>query len=185
MVTTKAAVPRPHPASKLLLRPTLQDVAKHAGVARSTVSAILANKSHCYAAKETRQRVFDAAQKLNYQPNALSRALLGQQTYTIGLILRSLVGPTLKVENIARIEQLAQEEGYRLLVAAHEHKPQREQNLIRSYLGQHVDGFIVEMAYGDANQPLYARLLEERMPLVAVDPPVPVEADQVAVDREE
>src|SRR5689334_3962763 len=128
-----STAPRPHPASKLLLRPTLKDVAQQAGVARSTVSAILANKPHCYAGEETRQRVIRAAHKLNYQPNALSRALLGQQTFTIGLILRGIAGPTLKIENIARIEQLAQQQGYRMLVAAHENNPRREENLIRSF----------------------------------------------------
>src|SRR5688572_20453321 len=102
MVTARSR-PRMHPASKLFLRPTLGDIAKQCGLARSTVSAILADKPHCYASEATRKRVIAAAQKLNYQPNPLSRALLGQQTYTIGLILRSLVGPTLKVENIARI----------------------------------------------------------------------------------
>jgi LacI family transcriptional regulator len=179
-----STAPRPHPASKLLLRPTLQDVAKQAGVARSTVSAILANKPHCYAAEETRQRVFKAAQKLNYQPNALSRALLGQQTFTIGLILRDLLGPTLKIENIARIEQLAQEKGYRLLVAAHESTARREENLIRSYLSQHVDGFIVETTWNGENDALYAKMIEEHMPLVTIDPTTPTSAAQVSVDRE-
>src|SRR5437016_4150437 len=134
-------LPRAHPASKLWLRATLKDVAKQAGVAPSTVSAILANKPHCYASDKTRERVLDAARRLSYQPNALSRALLGQQTYTLGLVLRDLMGPTLKIENIAAIEDLAQEAGYRLLIAAHQNNPIREANLIRSFLSQRVDGF--------------------------------------------
>jgi DNA-binding LacI/PurR family transcriptional regulator len=165
--------------------PTLKEIAARAGVARSTVSAILGNMPHCYASKETRQRVLDTAQELGYEPNTLSRGLLGQKTFTIGLIARTLIGPTIKIEDIASLELTAQQRGYRLLIASHDSNAQREANLIKSFLGLYVDGLIVEPNHSKENQAIYTRMIKRKMPLVVIDAPhLPAEVAQVRVDRE-
>jgi DNA-binding LacI/PurR family transcriptional regulator len=48
--------------------PTLADVAKRAGVALSTVSAVLNNRPDCFVSEETRQRILKAAEELGYRP---------------------------------------------------------------------------------------------------------------------
>jgi DNA-binding LacI/PurR family transcriptional regulator len=56
-------------------RVTSADVAREAGVARSTVSYVLNNTPHQKIPDATRQRVLDAAAKLGYAPSAAARAL--------------------------------------------------------------------------------------------------------------
>ncbi len=64
---------------------TLEDIAKKAGVSRSTVSRVV-NESP--DVRETvRRRVLDVIQDAGYQPHAAARALASQRSGTIGLVL--------------------------------------------------------------------------------------------------
>jgi DNA-binding LacI/PurR family transcriptional regulator len=54
---------------------TSADVARVAGVARSTVSYVLNNHPHQKISEATRQRVLAAAEQLGYRPSAAARAL--------------------------------------------------------------------------------------------------------------
>lgn len=176
--------PRRHPAGKLWGRPTLKDVAGLAGVARSTVSAILADKPHCYASAQTRQRVWAAARQLNYQPNALSRALLGQQTGTIGLILRTLDPGGDQPVRVDSLERLATDRGCRLLVGAHAGDAARQLSLLNAFLSQRVDGLIVQPVHDPEGLAFLGRLVDEDVPVVALDPPPTLPATQVSVARQ-
>ena len=57
---------------------TMADVAKKAGVARSTVSHVLGERrsENVRIPEATRQRVLDAAHELGYRPNALARSVI-------------------------------------------------------------------------------------------------------------
>lgn len=65
--------------------PTSKDVARAAGVAQSTVSYVMSGKRSI--SEKTRQAVLDAIEALTYQPNAGARALAGQRTNVIGLVV--------------------------------------------------------------------------------------------------
>ncbi len=54
---------------------TSEDIAKHLGISRGTVSRALNN--HGRISEETRQRVLAAASQLGYEPNRAARALVG------------------------------------------------------------------------------------------------------------
>lgn len=69
-------------------RPTMKDVALHAGVSVSTVSYVL-NESGPVA-PERRSRVLDAIRILDYTPNESARSLKRQSASTIGLVLPEL-----------------------------------------------------------------------------------------------
>jgi LacI family transcriptional regulator, galactose operon repressor len=71
----------------------LDDVAREAGVHASTVSRILNQRSDAPFLAETRERVIDAAERLNYRPHALARALKMATTRAIGLLVPSLRNP--------------------------------------------------------------------------------------------
>jgi DNA-binding LacI/PurR family transcriptional regulator len=61
------------------------EIAKRAGVSRSTVSYALSGKRNVSA--ETRARVQEVIEELNYRPNASARALKEGRTRTIGLVI--------------------------------------------------------------------------------------------------
>jgi LacI family transcriptional regulator len=65
---------------------TSEDVAKHAGVSRTTVSLVLNGVHNIKISPETRQRVFDSAAELGYVPNAMAQALVSRRTQAIGLV---------------------------------------------------------------------------------------------------
>ncbi|MBN1554769.1 MAG: LacI family DNA-binding transcriptional regulator [Phycisphaerae bacterium] len=71
-------------------RITLQSVATHTGLGRSTVSLVLNGRGNELGiAKKTQDRVFKVARKLGYRPNSLASGLAGKKTQTIGLLLPS------------------------------------------------------------------------------------------------
>jgi DNA-binding LacI/PurR family transcriptional regulator len=68
---------------------TVIDVAKEAGVSRTTVSNVFSGKAKY--SDETRKAVLAAAKKLGYKPNLAARSLITNQSRLIGLILPSYV----------------------------------------------------------------------------------------------
>ncbi|MBC7223527.1 MAG: LacI family DNA-binding transcriptional regulator, partial [Anaerolineae bacterium] len=59
---------------------TSEDVAREAGVSRTTVSFVLNNTPNTNISEETRQRVLEAARNLGYRPDAAARALARRET---------------------------------------------------------------------------------------------------------
>ncbi len=70
---------------------TMADVAKKAGVARSTVSHVLGERQseNVRIPEATRQRVLDAARELGYRPNALARSVISGKSRMIGYLVNA------------------------------------------------------------------------------------------------
>ncbi len=64
---------------------TLEEVAKRAGVSRSTVSRVMNN--HPHVDPETRAKVLSIAQSLDYHPNLAARGLAAGRTRILGLVI--------------------------------------------------------------------------------------------------
>jgi LacI family transcriptional regulator len=71
----------------LVKRVTSLDVAKRAGVSRTTVSFVLNNVAGMQISEDTRNRVLEAARDLGYVPDAAAQALASGRSKTIGLLL--------------------------------------------------------------------------------------------------
>ncbi len=67
-------------------RPTSYDVARLAGVSRTTVSLVLNNVQTVHISPETRRKVLEAARKLHYFPHASARRLAQGRTATVALV---------------------------------------------------------------------------------------------------
>ena len=75
-------------------RVTSNDVASLANVSQSTVSRVLNPSSDTsMISEETAQRVRNAVEELGYSPNPIARALRGERTNMIGLIVREITDP--------------------------------------------------------------------------------------------
>lgn len=68
---------------------TVKDVAREAGVSRTTVSNVF-NKKAKYS-KETEEAVLAAAKRLSYKPNLAAQSLITNKSHLIGLLLPSYV----------------------------------------------------------------------------------------------
>lgn len=128
------------PTSKTPRRPTLDDVARMAGVSTATVSRCLNAPNRL--AEETRERVTAAVERLGYLPNFAGRALASRRTNTVGAVI-----PTMDNAIFARALQAMQETlaeaGATLLVASSGYDPEREATQIKALLGRGVDGLIL------------------------------------------
>jgi DNA-binding LacI/PurR family transcriptional regulator len=96
-------------------RSVMRDVALLAGVSHQTVSRVL--NGHASVRPETRSRVIDAMEALNYRRNLAARTLVTRRSNTLGLIAfeTTLFGPA---SMLYGIEQAARAEGYFVSVAS-------------------------------------------------------------------
>ena len=69
----------------------LKDVAQLAGVSVTTVSRVINNYGSL--SQKTIDKVHEAMRELNYQPNALARAMQGKPSKFVGLIFPNLINP--------------------------------------------------------------------------------------------
>jgi DNA-binding LacI/PurR family transcriptional regulator len=101
-------------------RTTSLDVAKSAGVSRTTVSFVLNNVPDVAISKSTRQRVLDVARSLDYHPNAAGRKLVSGKSRTLGLVLcqsaQQVSADALLPQVLLGVEQAAIQAGYQVLL---------------------------------------------------------------------
>jgi len=127
-------------------RVTSQDVAKKAGVSRTTVSFVLNNVPNTQISEETRQRVIDAARELGYVPDAAAQALASRRSQTVGLVIvrspQQVAADAFLNLMLNGLVVAAQTQGFCLLVdiLQPEHKEQDYLNLVR---GKRIDGLIL------------------------------------------
>lgn len=69
-------------------RVTTKDIAKLAGVSRTTVSFVLNNVPGVKITDETRQRILEIARQLDYHPDATARRMVSGKTRIIGFVVR-------------------------------------------------------------------------------------------------
>lgn len=147
-------------------RPTSTDVARLAGVSRTTVSFVLNERDDARISAETRRRVLEAAESLGYHVHAPARQLAAGSTRTLGLVLRQspehvAIDP-LVPETLRGLAAAARGDGYRVLV---EPLPPGEGSSYDSLLrSQHADGLVVSGPRSDDEELL--RLAGEGYPLV-------------------
>ena len=153
--------------------PTLDDVARAAGVSTATVSRCLNTPDKVQ--EQTRRKVTDAIDALGYIPNFAARVMAAKRSFTIGAII-----PTMENAIFARGLQAFQEElhdrGYTLLVASSAYRPDIEAEQIRKLVARGADGLL--LIGQDRDPALYAYLDRHRISAViawtyAEDAPLP------------
>ncbi len=72
---------------------TLSDVAKAAGVSLATASRAFNGSRDRRVRPELRDRVMEAARRLNYTPNAAAQQLAGGETRSVALIVHNIADP--------------------------------------------------------------------------------------------
>lgn len=148
--------------SKSDAAPTLDDVAKEAGVSTATVSRCLNAPERVVQA--TREKVMSAVRALDYTPNFAARVMAAKRTFTIGAII-----PTMDNAIFARGLQAFQEElharGYTLLVSSSAYRPDAEEEQIRMLVARGADGLL--LIGHDRDAPIYDYLERQKVPAVA------------------
>jgi len=141
---------------------TLVDVARRAGVSKSTVSNVI--RGDVRVAKETRDKVERAIADTNYHPNAIARSLKAQSSTALGIVVPDLTNPFF-AELAAGVERSGHDLGYAALITHTECSAATEEEAGRTFIERRVDGVIIGgMSIGS---PLPALLLDNDIPVVA------------------
>lgn len=150
--------------------PNIYDVAKEAGVSRSTVSRVINNAKS--VKDDKRQRVLDAIERMNYTPNATARALAMNKTNTIGVVARELT-ETFNAEFISGIHDYADSEHYGVIFCMRTLNDKANINYIE-FLNKKVDGLIFIGEYTVTEDELKS-LARSEIPVVAMEIKYPIE----------
>ncbi len=142
----------------------IQDVAKRAGVSISTVSRVF-NGTAAVSADIT-ARVRAAAQELQYQPSRAARALRGNRSTIIGLLISDIQNPFFTAL-IRGVEDVAQSNGYSLILCNTDENPQKERQYVEVLYAERVAGAIIVPTR--EHQRSLGLFREQNIPVVAVD----------------
>ncbi len=152
-------------------RVRMSDVAKAAGVSRTTASFVLSGKD-CAIPEVTRLKVRKIAEQMQYRPNATARSLVTGKTYRLSVVLNlpenfhnsfSMMDRYF-TEVISGVQTGAWKKGYNLLLHTIEHPDW--QHLRDDILSGASDGCILIARFAD--DPLTTSLVEANFPTVCV-----------------
>lgn len=143
----------------------MADVAKAAGVSKSTVSQFL-NKRFDYMGEETRIRIKLAIEELGYQPNIIARSLKQKRTSTIGVIVANILH-SFSTQVIRAIEDTCRENDFHVIVCNADDDPGKEEKYIQMLLAKQVDGLVIFPTGG--NLELYDSMVKVNYPVVFID----------------
>ena len=143
----------------------LADVAKAAGVGTSIVSRVLNSDPTVSIRPETRERILEAARRLNYRPNALGRGLKLARTMTLGLVVNLDYGEVGEI--VSAVERRAADADYTTLIADAKAFVERGDTYRRLLFEGRVDGLLI--ASGLANDELVRELSGKGVPFVLLN----------------
>lgn len=162
-------------------RPTIIDVAKRAGISKSTVSLVLQNSP--IPREETRIAVRRAMAELGYVYNRAAANMRMSNGGLIGLVINDLRNPFF-TEFATSLQMALAERGYSTVVANTDENPKLQDQVVGSMIEHGVSALIMCPAYGDTRETFDAiarggiptmqmlRRVDERLdtfPLIAPD----------------
>jgi LacI family transcriptional regulator len=150
---------------------TLEDIARQAGVSRSTVSRVV--NGHPGVREDVRRRVLGVVQATGYHPNAAARTLASQRSRMIGLVLPRTVSALFTDPYFPHlthgIAQACNQADYTLGVFLVSSKDDEEKVFPRLARRGYLDGLLVQT--GRIGDQLIERLVSSHMPLVILGRP--------------
>ena len=168
------AMPAPVPAL-----PTIEDVARHAGVSTATVSRVL-NQPDAVR-QGLKAQVQASVLALGYVPHAGARTMKLRRSGTLGAIFPT-IDNAIFAKAIDALQRRLAEAGYQLLIATSDYDPQAEERQALTMLARGVDGLLLCGCGQDAS--LVERLRQRGVPTVHVMGwPVPPDRIGVGFDN--
>ena len=109
---------------------TIYDIARRLKISSATVSRAL--KDNPLVSKQTKKKIFDVAEEIDYRTNNFARNLRTQKTKTIGVIVPRLDSYFMSTV-ISGIENIANSEGYTLIISQSTESAKKEAINLKHY----------------------------------------------------
>ena len=128
-------------------KPSMHDVARLAGVSRTTVSFVVNDVPNANIPDETRQRIWAAVAQLNWRPNAMARGLSSRRSHTIGFISDEIATTSAAGQMIRGAQDAAWNAGIMLLLVDTGLNRDLERSALEMMLERQVEGIIFATMY--------------------------------------
>ncbi len=161
---------------------TINEIAKRAGVAKGTVSAVLNEKNIVKHA--TREKILQIMKDLNYRPKAFARNLkYGDAGKSIGIIVKELNYPFF-TSIAAGAKEYAESKGYSLIIASSDYNHESEKKLTNLFSAKDIRGAIIApIVEGNAEIEHLFRLKMLNYPFVLLASVKGIAASVVEIDN--
>ncbi|WP_143960758.1 LacI family DNA-binding transcriptional regulator [Litoribacter populi] len=145
---------------------TIKDIAKALNVSSSTVSRAL--KDYPGISKETKRKVKELAEKLNYRPNAVALSLRKSKSFTIGVIIPEVVHFFFSTV-ISGIEEIAFANGYNVILCQTNESLAREMSSVDTIISNQIDGLLISYSKETTDFSHFQKLIDHNFPIVFFD----------------
>jgi LacI family transcriptional regulator len=143
----------------------IQRLADELNLSIATVSRAL--RDSYQIRPETREKVWELARKLNYQPNPFASGLRGQKSKNIAVIFPELANNFFSLA-INGIEEIARQKGYQVLIYLTHESAEREINFVNSLANGRVDGLLISLSSESGNYD-HITQLNKKLPVILFD----------------
>ncbi|MEO5684832.1 MAG: LacI family DNA-binding transcriptional regulator [Chitinophagaceae bacterium] len=143
----------------------IQRLADELNLSIATVSRAL--RDSYQIRPETREKVWELARKLNYQPNPFASGLREQKSKNIAVIFPELANNFFSLA-INGIEEIARQKGYQVLIYLTHESAASEMGFVKSLANGRVDGLLISLSSETGN---YDHILElnKQLPVILFD----------------
>ena len=147
---------------------TLDEVAKLAGVSKTTASYVINGKAQKYRISEkTQLKVMAVVDEHNYRPDHAASALRAGSSRSFGLII-----PDLENTSYAKLAKLleynSRQAGYQILIGCSDDDPETEKNVAHTLISRRIDALFVASCLPDGSD-YYLTIQEKGTPIIAID----------------
>lgn len=161
-------------------RSTILEVARDAGVSKTSVSRYLGGERHRLS-PDMQARIAASVKRLGYRPNQMARGLKGGRSKLIGMLVADIRNP-FSVDVLHGVEQACRARGFSLVVCNTDNDPAQERAHLALLAAYRVEGLVINAA-GRPSVELKA-LADQGTPVVLLDRSLgDFEADVVGLDN--
>lgn len=150
---------------------TLDEIAKLAGVSKTTASYVINGKAAKYRISEkTQQKVMAVVAEYNYRPDHAASSLRAGNSRSFGLII-----PDLENASYAKLAKLlesnSRKAGYQILIGCSDDDPETEISLASALISRRIDALFVASCLPHASEH-YLAIQQKGTPIIAIDRPL-------------
>ncbi len=145
---------------------TIYDLASALNISIATVSRALKNDP--VVSKQTKKKIFDLAEKMEYRTNHFARNLRSQNTNTIGMIVHELNSNFIN-SVLAGVEKVTTEAGYDLIIAHSSESYTKEVANAKNLFEKRVDGLIASLSFDTKNLDHFKVFKDKGVPVIFFD----------------